>query len=167
MKKTDRSEQNLPQKITVLSVGPVDEDHAVLSSILATAQWSLCPGSEWTLETCSTLAGALSALQKKNPPLVLCESDLGAGGWRELWEFAAALPDPPFLIVTSRLADEYLWAEALNLGVYDVLAKPFEPAEVVRTLSQAWLHRCSRHVRKRNPTLVGHSAAASGSRMAV
>jgi hypothetical protein len=32
------------------------------------------------------------------------------------------LPDPPVLIVTSRLADEYLWAEALNPGAYDVLA---------------------------------------------
>ena len=44
------------------------------------------------------------------------------------------------LIVTSRLADDRLWAEALNLGAYDVLAKPFERMELVRSVSSAWLH---------------------------
>jgi FixJ family two-component response regulator len=40
----------------------------------------------------------------------------------------------PPLIVTSRLADSTLWVEALNLGAYDVLAKPFERSELVRTV---------------------------------
>jgi FixJ family two-component response regulator len=42
--------------------------------------------------------------------------------------------------VTSRLADEYLWAEVLNLGGYDVLAKPLDKQEVSRTLNLAWEH---------------------------
>jgi FixJ family two-component response regulator len=42
--------------------------------------------------------------------------------------------------VTSRLADEYLWAEALNLGAYDVLAKPFDTSEVMRVVASAWRH---------------------------
>jgi FixJ family two-component response regulator len=49
------------------------------------------------------------------------------------------------LIVTSRLADEHLWAEALNLGAYDVLAKPFDQEEVIRVLSSAWLRKRSRN----------------------
>jgi DNA-binding response OmpR family regulator len=49
------------------------------------------------------------------------------------------------LIVTSRLADEKLWAEALNLGAYDVLAKPFDRQELVRTANLAWLHWRHRH----------------------
>ena len=56
------------------------------------------------------------------------------------------LPDPPILIVSSRLADECMWAEALNFGAYDVLAKPFDTEEVIRVLSLGWLHR------KRNVT---------------
>jgi DNA-binding response OmpR family regulator len=48
------------------------------------------------------------------------------------------IPTP--LIVTSRLADEKLWAEALNLGAYDVLAKPFDLSELVRSVNLAWLH---------------------------
>ena len=44
------------------------------------------------------------------------------------------------LVVTARLADDQLWAQALNLGAYDVLAKPFDEQEVIRTLSLAWIH---------------------------
>jgi DNA-binding response OmpR family regulator len=58
-----------------------------------------------------------------------------------LLEQLARLPDPPALVVTSRIADDSLWAEALNLGAYDVLAKPFDGAEVVRVVSLAWLNR--------------------------
>ena len=41
--------------------------------------------------------------------------------------------------MSSRLADDRLWAEALNLGAWDVLAKPFEKSEVLRAVSTAWL----------------------------
>jgi FixJ family two-component response regulator len=40
--------------------------------------------------------------------------------------------------VCSHLADEYLWAEVLNLGGCDVLAKPFEDHEVLRAAYMAW-----------------------------
>ena len=42
------------------------------------------------------------------------------------------------MIVTSRLADDRLWAEVLNLGGYDVLAKPFDASEVARVVGTAW-----------------------------
>jgi hypothetical protein len=41
------------------------------------------------------------------------------------------------LVVASQLADGSLWAVVLNLGGYDVLAEPFEAAEVNRTLDSA------------------------------
>jgi DNA-binding response OmpR family regulator len=43
--------------------------------------------------------------------------------------------------VTSRLADERLWAEVLSLGGYDVLMKPFDVSEVYRVIRLA----CERH----------------------
>jgi len=55
-------------------------------------------------------------------------------------EQVGCLPSPPLLIVSSRLADERLWAEALNLGAWDVLAKPFDKREVIRAVTSAWLH---------------------------
>jgi DNA-binding response OmpR family regulator len=51
---------------------------------------------------------------------------------------AGGMNDPPLLIVTSRLADDRLWTEALNLGAYDVIAKPFDRKEVDRVLNLAW-----------------------------
>jgi DNA-binding NtrC family response regulator len=143
VKDSTGSERNV-SRITVLSVGPHEQDHAGLAEIFPRAQWTLCPQSLWTLKTSQSLASALLALQTDPIPLVVCEDDLGTTTWRDLWDEIASMPDPPSLIVTSRLADERLWAEALNLGVYDVLSKPFDSGEVVRTLSQAWLQRTGR-----------------------
>ena len=44
----------------------------------------------------------------------------------------------PLLVVTSRLADDYLWAEASNVGAHDVVAKPFWKNELVWVLENAW-----------------------------
>jgi len=124
--------------ISVLAAGPA-EDRAVLTEILVQSQWPLCPNTRWRLKTATSLASALFALRKQRVPIVLCDCELGAGAWVEMLEQLSTLAAPPFLIVTSRTADEYLWAEALNLGAYDVLAKPFHAEEVVRVLSLAWL----------------------------
>lgn len=149
-------ERKFGQIIKVLSVAPAEADHASLSRILATASSPMCPDARWTLETASTLRAAVDALTAAKPALVVCEAEIGNATWRDLREQMAFLPDPPFLIVTSRLADEYLWAEALNLGAYDVLGKPYEPNEVVRSLSQAWINRTHGHSRKRALSATGH-----------
>lgn len=49
------------------------------------------------------------------------------------------------VIVTDRKADARFWAEALNLGAYDLIAQPFSTAEVRRILANA----CSRSPVKR------------------
>jgi DNA-binding NtrC family response regulator len=131
-------------KINVLSVGLGKEDSSRLAAIFRRSQWPSCPGSQWNLQTSPSLHAAVPLLAEDGPPIVVCERDLGNDSWRDLLEQLDNLPDPPSLIVASRGADEYLWAEALNLGVYDVLAAPFEPNEVVRVLSSAWLHKTHR-----------------------
>jgi hypothetical protein len=40
--------------------------------------------------------------------------------------------------VASRLADDKLWVDVLNLGGSDVLALPFDHDEVIRSVSLAW-----------------------------
>jgi len=119
--------------IRVLSVTAIEDDHSALDRML--------PPPKWIVSKSLTLAAGLAQLRKRVlPPLVLCERDLFPGSWREMLDGIKHMSDPPLLIVTSRLADEQLWAEALNLGAYDVLAKPFEVSEVNRILSLAWLH---------------------------
>jgi len=140
MKKPPVCADRACRRITVLSVEPSEEDRAALARIFENSPWSLCPDAVWTLELSVTLRSAWSLLGRQPIPIVLCERELSPGTWRELLERLSSLPEPPFLIVTSRVADERLWAEALNLGAYDVLAKPFDPTEVTRVVSLAWLH---------------------------
>jgi DNA-binding NtrC family response regulator len=129
------------KQIAVLSVGLGPEDNSGLAAIFARSEWPSCPNSEWKIEAAPSLRSAVPALGKGGLQIVVCEKNLGNDSWRDMLDYVRRQPDPPSLIVTSRVADDYLWAEALNLGAYDVLAAPFEPAEVVRVLSSAWLHR--------------------------
>jgi DNA-binding response OmpR family regulator len=68
---------------------------------------------------------------------VICDRDLPDGDWRQLWDILAREPKPPMFIVTSRLADDALWAEVLNVGGYDLLLKPFRAEEVIRMVHGA------------------------------
>ena len=131
--------------ILVLSVLPAQEDHAALNSIFRDSNWPLCPGSPWVLKSSRNLNEALPILWNGGISVVLCERDLQPGTWEDMVEALALLPDPPYLIVTSRHADDRLWVEALNLGAYDVLQTPFHAGEVTRTLSWAWSRWSERH----------------------
>jgi len=123
--------------LKVLSVSSNEEDHAALEQILTgPGQTNL----KIKVEAGATLALALAVLGRIQIPIILVEQDLAPGSWRDLLEYSARLPAPPLLIVTSLLADEQLWAEALNLGAWDVLAKPFDAQEVCRVVEAAW-HR--------------------------
>jgi hypothetical protein len=48
------------------------------------------------------------------------------------------MESPPRIIVTSREVNEYLWADVLQMGGYDLLAMPWEPKEVLKVISLAW-----------------------------
>jgi len=48
--------------------------------------------------------------------VLLCERDHSDGNWEDLLKATARLPDPPNLIVFSRLADESLWGEGAESG---------------------------------------------------
>jgi DNA-binding response OmpR family regulator len=123
--------------ITVLSVSPLQDDHDALEWLLNRRQWQI--------RKAFTFSSAVALLQKTRVSVVVCERDLEPGTWRDMMDHLRLLPQPPYLIVTSRLADECLWAEALNVGAYDVLAKPFDDTEVLRSLSLACLHRNDQH----------------------
>jgi len=129
-------EADLANLITVLNLDPLEADHASLIDISAR--------SEWTLASTPTVESALESLRVNRIPILFCNSDLRPGLWQEMLDRMLSLPDPPFLVVTSRLADDRLWAEALNLGAYDVLAKPFDKTEVNRIVRSAWLRWTNR-----------------------
>ena len=132
-------ERHLNSRGVVLSIGPASEDRIRLRDILSHSTRVPRSRSTWKLRTSSTVNSALAILRNQPIPVVFCEADGPAGTWKNLLQQLNGLPSPPLLVVTSRLADEALWVEALTRGAYDVLAEPFSPAEVIRTLNSAWL----------------------------
>lgn len=123
---------NKSQSLTLLSVSPLREDHLSLEAIVGHSRWRLLKADG--------LSAASRLLQEDDISVVVCERDLIPGNFVDLLKRIQPMPYPPSMIVTSRLADERLWAEALNLGVWDVLSKPFDRSEVVRSVKMAWEH---------------------------
>lgn len=124
----------------ILLVSPAPEDHIFLQPLLSVA------GRKTYFVR--TYREALGVLCRDRIAVIICERDLPDGKWKDLLSQIAPLSDPPCLIVASRLADEFLWAEVLNLGGYDVLAKPFDAEEVVRVVTLAcdsWEREYFRH----------------------
>jgi DNA-binding response OmpR family regulator len=130
------SEQELfpqPERtVSVLAVSPFEDDHVFLGNIFSHSNWHISGVRCWR--------DALVHLARRRTAVVICERDVPDADWKHVLSELAELQDPPLLIVTSRWADDYLWAEVLNLGGYDVLMKPFDQNEVVRVISLAWLN---------------------------
>jgi two-component system, NtrC family, response regulator PilR len=113
---------------TILAVFPMGEDRRTLEGTLGRAGWQL--QFAWGFKEAQAILGACAVA------VVISESRLPGGyTWKDVLAVSQSLPSP--LIVADRLADERLWAEVLNLGGYDLLSKPLEPAELLHTVSLA------------------------------
>lgn len=114
---------------SLLAVGQPEADLHILQNILA--------GSGWKIGQAGNFAAGLRYLRKGRVQVVLCERDFADGDWHALLTAIQTLDHPPALVVATAQADEYLWAEVLNLGGYDVLPKPFDIIEVRRVVDLA------------------------------
>ena len=94
--------------------------------------------SSWNFNSATSMQAGLRFLATTPVEVVLCDRSLPDGDWRDLLNALSTLENSPQMIVTAHDADDHLWAEVLNLGAYDVLAKPFNATEVYRTVSNAW-----------------------------
>ena len=93
-----------------------------------------------TMDHVETLQQARAKLQQDDYGVILTEAALPDGDWPDALHLARQCPHEPEVIVTDPQADARFWAEALNLGAYDLLAQPFYEPEVSRILYNA----CSR-----------------------
>ncbi len=115
--------------VAVLLICPSEEDHEFFSSMFQLPCWKAYH--------VRTYHEALRWLTQDRMTLIICDSHLPDGNWKDILSQTQILPDPPRIIVTSGLPDDVLWGEVLNLGGYDLLAKPFVREEVVRTAELA------------------------------
>jgi DNA-binding NtrC family response regulator len=92
------------------------------------------------LEYVPSLQQARTRLHQQEYELILTEAALPDGKWLDVLHLVRECPRETEVIVTDPQADAHFWAEALNLGAYDLLAQPFYEPEVRRILFNA----CSR-----------------------
>lgn len=133
MKSLQISAQSAPTIGKVLSVSPNLDDHATIERLFANAGGRM----PWPVTRAWTVASALTALRQVEFAVIVCDSALGPNSWKDLLSGTQDMMSASSLVVTSLHADERLWAEALNLGAYDVVAKPFYPAELIRVVNSA------------------------------
>jgi DNA-binding NtrC family response regulator len=105
----------------LLFVSSDEQDHSSLEQILR---------PDCQLHRAAGRREALACIRRFRPWVVVCEQILADGDSRGLLSDIQSEQQMPPSIVSSRLADDRLWAEVLNLGGYDLLTKPFAAAEV-------------------------------------
>lgn len=117
------------EPFTVLTVGLDHRAGDLIRRYSATRRW-ICDYVRSSREA----LGYLRMTNERPPAIVLCADVLPDGSWRQLLEWVG-----PRLIVVSRIADDRLWAEALNLGACDLLSNPFTKMELEWTIDSARL----------------------------
>jgi DNA-binding NtrC family response regulator len=114
----------------LLGVSSRREDHALL-------QW-IFHDTNWELREARGYREALTILCNDRMPVIVCECCMPDGNWQDVLGQIVVLPNSPRLIVAACEGNERVGAEVLNLGGYDVLARPFDKTEVLRSVSRAW-----------------------------
>ncbi len=115
--------------VTALLIGEYGDDRVLIRDIFHRQGWRLIEAPAWRK--------ALTRLRARPVQVVLAESESPNGGWKSILGDLRALARPPQLIVASRDADECLWSEVLNLGAFDLLARPLDREEVERVIDSA------------------------------
>ena len=131
-----------------LLVGAERESRLVMLDVFRDAGWRLYQARD--------RKRALEYLERQPVQVVVTNAESPAWPWKKALQDLQRMTRPPQLVVSSRLADESLWAEVLNWGAYDLLAEPFQREEVERVIASA-----RRHFDPLVPQALGAHAAAS------
>jgi DNA-binding response OmpR family regulator len=118
--------------VSALFVGGYEDERRLVQEVFRKCGWRLFEAPD--------RRRAAQCLRRHTVQVVIAKSDMPGGSWQKMLDHLRRLARPPLLIVTSRTADEHLWAEVLNIGGYDVLAQPFERDEMVRVIASACRH---------------------------
>jgi response regulator RpfG family c-di-GMP phosphodiesterase len=133
-----------------LFVGDFGGDRRLVRTVFAKSGWTL-------IESCER-EDALGILSRMPVHVVVADVSVPGWPWKQVFADLRDRQSRPVMIVTSRTADDQLWAEALNWGVHDVLARPFVREEVERVMASA-----RRHFVTSSPP--AHYAAAAASHL--
>jgi len=124
--------ENSEKGVSALLVGEYENDRFLVHEVFKKLGWRLFEARD--------RRRAMQCLERNPVQVVIAKTDVPDWSWRRVLSDLRRQAKPPQLIVTSRTADESLWAEVLNVGGYDVMAQPFEQYEVERVIASAHRH---------------------------
>jgi DNA-binding NtrC family response regulator len=129
--KTREHQKSNDERIVVLGIvsGP---QGAELERILSHTRWQF--------RQARSIKEAIRALRCNATPVIVCDSDLADGTWRDLMRHIETMHPQPQTIVLAHSADVSLWAEVLSQGGFDLLVTPLRPREVYDVIPMAWRH---------------------------
>jgi len=116
-------------KNAVLFVSPSVEDARTLAPMLEAVGIPFSHAAD--------LTQAKKLLEFKLFGAVLTEASLPDGTWEDVVEVVGRIRRGVAVVVTDLLADARFWVDVLDVGAYDLLAKPFCCGEVQRVLANA------------------------------
>ena len=120
------------ERVSAVAIGEFGADRLLLHDVFAKPGWRLFEARD--------RRHAMRLLESTPVQVVIADDELPNWKWKRILTDLRRLAHPPELIVTSRTADDYLWAEVLNIGGYDVLPQPLARDEVERVIAAAWRH---------------------------
>ena len=91
-----------------------------------------------------TCARATELVASDAPAVIVSDSELGDGDWRQLLTTIGREPRSPCFLVILPAPDPTIWAEAYNLRAWDVLVRPLDTEQIRITTSSA-LESYKRH----------------------
>lgn len=115
--------------LSALLVGEFETDRLLVHDVFRKFGWRLFEARD--------RRRAMRYLERHPVHVVITGTDVPNWSWKRVLRDLRRLLPQPQLIVTSRTADESLWAEVLNIGGYDVLAQPLVREEVERVVAAA------------------------------
>jgi hypothetical protein len=93
---------------------------------------------DWDLSSCANCARAAALLETEPVPIVFCDRDILEIPWRDAVDILLRSDRSRCIILCSKRDDDHLWQEATRCGGYDVVRKPIQEEQVVRTVDFAW-----------------------------
>ena len=135
-----------PGAVPPISVVALIRDHHDRSLLAAIGK-----GDHLDVHFADTCDEAWNAANRLQSPVVLCTRDVPGMEWRDAVRILASAVPHPCVILTSPVADDYLWKEIVASGGYDLLATPLRDVDASRSIKLAlsyWKNTSRGHGRR-------------------
>jgi DNA-binding NtrC family response regulator len=98
-----------------------------------------CRNSDISVSVLHSCRDAVRKFFREHFTLVFCDERLPDGSWKDVLGHIIVLPDAPRFVVLLPSFDPAVWADVINLGAYEALARPLDQGEMQHLAEQAGL----------------------------